>query len=248
MAVSCQRPGLLTDDALAQARILFARRSFRPALKAYQTVLKTAPNFLPDPRIGIGLCFWMLGERDRARAAWERGMVVVSSIRTLEEPATLTRFRKNPTSPVPGLLLGLAHLNASKDPTLPGGEDARSEQYAQGIKLVTAAFKLDNTQAAAASPLANHFLLTGKPGVSSVERVAMFDADDDSALGHQTRRTGNSIRRCTSLDVRGSSYHRTRAASDQARRRCRRVQEGCRHEPRSDTRLSSPSSGLHPDQ
>lgn len=62
----------------AKARILFAKRSFRPALRLYQTILTLNPQFLPDPRIGIGLCLWMLGEKERARKAWERSLEVVS--------------------------------------------------------------------------------------------------------------------------------------------------------------------------
>ncbi|GAA5908082.1 hypothetical protein JCM6882_000221, partial [Rhodosporidiobolus microsporus] len=61
---------------MGRARILFSQRSFTPALKTYQQVLRLRPDFLPDPRIGIGLCFWMLGDREKARRAWERSMVV----------------------------------------------------------------------------------------------------------------------------------------------------------------------------
>lgn len=73
------------------------------------------------------------------------------------------------------LLLGLAHLNASKDPTFPGGESARTEEYSKGIELIQAAFKQDNTSAAAAGPLANYFLLSGRPGaIKLAERMIQF--------------------------------------------------------------------------
>ena len=62
---------------MGRARIQFSQRAFRPALKTYQQVLTLRPDFLPDPRIGIGLCFWMLGDRDKARRAWKRSMAVV---------------------------------------------------------------------------------------------------------------------------------------------------------------------------
>ncbi|ORY91479.1 hypothetical protein BCR35DRAFT_323300 [Leucosporidium creatinivorum] len=143
---------------MGRARILFARRSFRPSLKAYQQVLSLAPNHLPDPRIGVGLCFWMMGEKERARRAWERSIVVNPSFST-----------------TPRLLLGLSHLNASKDPTLAGGEDARAQAYKEGIEGISAAFKRDNTLAAATAPLAGHFLLTGKAGtIKLAERTIQF--------------------------------------------------------------------------
>ncbi|BGP07002.1 protein required for normal CLN1 and CLN2 G1 cyclin expression [Rhodotorula toruloides] len=134
---------------MGRARIQFSQRAFRPALKTYQEVLRLAPNFLPDPRIGIGLCFWMLGDREKARKAWERSMQV----------------NPNSSSPSAPLLLGLLHLNASKDPLLPGGPASRSAAYERGLTLIQAAFKKDNTSAGAAAmgPIASHLLLQGGP-------------------------------------------------------------------------------------
>ncbi|KAK4704656.1 RNA polymerase-associated protein CTR9, partial [Phenoliferia sp. Uapishka_3] len=125
-----------------QARVSFAKRSWRPALKIYQNVLALAPNFLPDPRIGIGLCFWMLGERERAKKAWERSAAVHA------ESSSNSAL----------LLLALANLNASRDPVHIGGEDGRAAAYKTGMEYVKVAFKKDNTTAAAAGPLATHFL------------------------------------------------------------------------------------------
>lgn len=160
-----------------QARIQFSQRAFRPALKTYQEVLRLAPNFLPDPRIGIGLCFWMLGDREKARKAWERSMQVVSYRHFRSVPARFLagygtdmkncRISQNPNSSSPSapLLLGLLHLNASKDPLLPGGPASRSAAYERGLTLIQAAFKKDNTSAGAAAmgPIASHLLLQGGP-------------------------------------------------------------------------------------
>lgn len=63
---------------MGKARCLFSRRSFRPALRCYQQVLQMDPAFLPDPRIGVGMCLSLLGEKERGRKAWERSAVVVS--------------------------------------------------------------------------------------------------------------------------------------------------------------------------
>ena len=60
-----------------KARIQFHRRQYPQALKTFQQILQLAPNSQPDPRIGIGLCFWALDQKDKARRAWERSLEVV---------------------------------------------------------------------------------------------------------------------------------------------------------------------------
>ena len=65
---------------LGQARILYARRQYPQALKLFQDVLRYNPECKPDPRIGIGLCFWALDQRPRAKAAWQRSLEVVRGI------------------------------------------------------------------------------------------------------------------------------------------------------------------------
>ena len=62
---------------LGQARILYARRQHAQALKLFQDVLRYNPECKPDPRIGIGLCFWALDQKSRAKAAWQRSLEVV---------------------------------------------------------------------------------------------------------------------------------------------------------------------------
>ncbi|KAG8810480.1 hypothetical protein FRC17_002919 [Serendipita sp. 399] len=55
-----------------KARILYMQRKYREALQIYQRILRLSPNARPDPRIGIGLCLWQLGEKQKAKRAWER--------------------------------------------------------------------------------------------------------------------------------------------------------------------------------
>ncbi|EPX73075.1 RNA polymerase II associated Paf1 complex subunit Tpr1 [Schizosaccharomyces octosporus yFS286] len=57
---------------IGKARILYSRGNFRGALKLYQRALVSNPQIQPDPRIGIGLCFWNLNMKDDALAAWVR--------------------------------------------------------------------------------------------------------------------------------------------------------------------------------
>lgn len=125
---------------MGKARILYIRRQFRPALKLYQSVLSAAPDFLPDPRIGIGLCFWNLNDHRLARKAWERSRVV------------------NAGKPSNGasLLLGLSWLNIARDQKY--SEENRVEAYSRGISFVQEAWSNDKTCAATAAALAGYFL------------------------------------------------------------------------------------------
>lgn len=63
--------------AMARARILFGNKKYAQALEGYQEVLLHRPDMDPDPRIGIGLCYWALGYKDDAKLAWERSLEIV---------------------------------------------------------------------------------------------------------------------------------------------------------------------------
>lgn len=132
-------PGHLLS-LMGKARVLYIRTQYRAALKLYQSVLSAAPDFLPDPRIGIGLCFWNLGEHNIARRAWERSQTV--SPGKASTGATL--------------LLGLSWLNVARDPKL--GEEDKIEFYTRGIQQVQAAWAQDKTCAATAAALSGYFL------------------------------------------------------------------------------------------
>ncbi|GAA6004613.1 hypothetical protein JCM11491_002168 [Sporobolomyces phaffii] len=141
-----------------RARILFSRLSFRPALKIYQQVLSLEPTFLPDPRVGVGLCFWFLGDREKARKAWERSIAV--------NPAHSTSAET---------LLGLLHLNRSRDPLLAGGSAARTKAYELGLSHVQQAFKRDNTIAACMGPLGNHLLISTAGGAGVRNSLKLYE-------------------------------------------------------------------------
>lgn len=55
-----------------KAKIIFKKRNYNLALKIFQQVLILNPLLKPDSRIGIGLCFWFLGDSRSAVSAWER--------------------------------------------------------------------------------------------------------------------------------------------------------------------------------
>ena len=67
---------------MGRARLRYALGKYAEALVDYQSVLQRAPDLLdPDPRIGIGCCFWQLGHKDDAKSAWERSLHLVCHLR-----------------------------------------------------------------------------------------------------------------------------------------------------------------------
>ncbi|TYJ55344.1 hypothetical protein B9479_003959 [Cryptococcus floricola] len=119
---------------LAHARLQFARRLHEQALATYQQLLRLAPEMTPDPRIGLGLCFWQLGDKEKARTAWERAL------------------ERDTGSWVCLLLLGLASLNQAREPSV--SRTDRLQYETQGVGYVQKAFKLNNKSSAAAHALA----------------------------------------------------------------------------------------------
>ncbi|KAF9647341.1 RNA polymerase II-associated protein [Thelephora ganbajun] len=141
---------------LGKARILYARRQHAQALKLFQDVLRYNPECKPDPRIGIGLCFWALDQRPRAKAAWQRSLEV------------------NPNNSSAQLLLGLEAINTSKNEKLP--EDERRSAFVSGTKLIELAFKANQRNSAAANALCELFLRKGNyaRAMKLAERTIQF--------------------------------------------------------------------------
>ncbi|KAG0211863.1 protein required for normal CLN1 and CLN2 G1 cyclin expression [Mortierella sp. GBA30] len=57
---------------LGMARIHFIRENYTQALALYRNVLKMLPDCNPNPRLGMGLCFYKLGMLEQAQQAFER--------------------------------------------------------------------------------------------------------------------------------------------------------------------------------
>lgn len=87
---------------MLSGRLYLQTRRAEQALKAYQTVLQLSPRFgVPsqngnakgglqgvmkmaleqgvgmDPRVGLGLSFWLLGDTKKGTLAWKRAMALV---------------------------------------------------------------------------------------------------------------------------------------------------------------------------
>lgn len=107
---------------LGKARILYSRKNFKLALVHYQKVLRLRPTMVPDPRIGIGLCYWQLDMKEDARGAWERTIELDGA----SVPAAV--------------LLGLYYISAAFDNVT--NEAVFAQSYAKGMKLVSDAYKV----------------------------------------------------------------------------------------------------------
>jgi RNA polymerase-associated protein CTR9 len=126
--------------SMGKARALFSMHNFADSLTIYQDVLAKAPNMVdPDPRIGIGSCFWMLGFKADAKMAWERSLEIT------------------PESKIANILLGLYYLDAS------GHKPVNSEEFLQLYKKAMTeytqkSFKLDRDLPLTCSTFAGYFL------------------------------------------------------------------------------------------
>ncbi|KAI5928652.1 tetratricopeptide [Camillea tinctor] len=125
---------------MGKARALFGLGNYREALTTYQDVLSKMPNLVdPDPRIGIGACFWQLGFKDDAKQAWLRCLEI------------------NPDSKIANILLGLYHLDASA--RVPTNSSEFIKLYKKAMTEYTQkAFKLDKNQPLTCATFASYFL------------------------------------------------------------------------------------------
>ncbi|EKD03885.1 Pol II transcription elongation factor [Trichosporon asahii var. asahii CBS 8904] len=140
----------------AQARLQFARRETGAALVTYQKILALNPNAQPDPRIGIGLCAWTLGDRVRATMAWDRALEL------------------DPSSWAARLMLALANLNMAREPNHP--MDKRLTYESEGVSHAQNAFKLNNKSTAASLVLSGVAALGGHIELASklAERAIQY--------------------------------------------------------------------------
>lgn len=59
---------------LLRAKLLYQKKNYMASLRAFQELLVINPVMYPDPRTGIGLCFWQLKDYKLAIAAWKRAI------------------------------------------------------------------------------------------------------------------------------------------------------------------------------
>ncbi|KAI0115115.1 TPR-like protein [Daldinia grandis] len=125
---------------LGRARALFGLGNYKESLEAYQNVLRKMPDLVdPDPRIGIGCCFWQLRHKEDAKQAWERCLEI------------------NPESKTANILLGLYYLDASSRVPTNSPEFIRLYKKAM-TEYTQKSFKVDKNQPLTCATFASYFL------------------------------------------------------------------------------------------
>lgn len=111
---------------MGKARVHYSMGRWQDALKGYQNILESSPDMIdPDPRIGIGCCFWQLGFKDEAAKAWERSLEL------------------NPDSKIALILLGVYQLQLTAN--LSSADPKFAETFKKAInQYISPATKLDN--------------------------------------------------------------------------------------------------------
>ena len=129
---------------MGKARALFSLGKYAEALAAYQDVLAKMPDLVdPDPRLGIGCCFWQLGYKDDARLAWERSLEI------------------NPESKIANTLLGLYYLDSSSH--IPTHSPEFIKLYRKAMtEYIQKSFKLDKNLPLTCVTFSNYFLSSKK--------------------------------------------------------------------------------------
>jgi RNA polymerase-associated protein CTR9 len=137
---------------MGKARVNYSLGKYPEALKAYQTVLERAPDLIdPDPRIGIGCCYWQLGHKDDAATAWNRSLEL------------------NPNSKIGLVLIGIYNLHRSSQ--YPTGDPNFTELYKKAMLHYTVpAFKVDDKYPLTCATLGGYYLM--RRGMDKVESLA----------------------------------------------------------------------------
>lgn len=166
---------------MGKAKALFSLGKTGDALLNYQNALEQAPDTHdPDPRIGIGCCFWQLGYKDDAHMAWQRALEVY------------------PQSKIANVLLGLYHLDQSaQHPT--SSAEFKSQYTKAMTQYMQTAYKIDNKFPLTCASFGNYYLL--RKAWASVDRLARqsIESTDVNAiasdgwylLGRQEHHQGN---------------------------------------------------------
>jgi RNA polymerase-associated protein CTR9 len=125
---------------MGRARTLYSMNKINEALDAYQQVLQAKPDLVdPDPRIGIGCCFWHAGHKNDARASWERALEL------------------NPDNKHAHVLLGMYYLDTSG--SVPANSPQFLELYGKAMgDCIVQSFKLDTNLPMTCAAFSTFFL------------------------------------------------------------------------------------------
>ncbi|GMM53031.1 Ctr9 protein [Starmerella bacillaris] len=120
---------------LGRARAFYARRNYKLALKLFQELLAARFDLQSsaDPRIGIGLCCWHLGDKNKALKAWQRAREVAEQRNDAE--------KQNAPLGTAHCVLGVWFLNAAYH----GPQQSFAQNYTEAISHFQSAYKCGQT-------------------------------------------------------------------------------------------------------
>lgn len=149
---------------MGKARVSYSMGKWAEALKGYQSVLESSPDLIdPDPRIGIGCCFWQLGFKDDAAAAWKRSLDL------------------HPRSKIALILLGIYnwHLTAQFPPTHPEFNTYFKKATNDYIMPAT---KMDNKFPLTCATLGSYFIIRKDLAKAATVARRAIDLTDVNAI------------------------------------------------------------------
>ncbi|EDO16212.1 hypothetical protein Kpol_1014p32 [Vanderwaltozyma polyspora DSM 70294] len=82
---------------LIRAKLLYQKNNYLASLRLFQELLVLNPVLQPDPRIGIGLCFWQLKDYKMAIKSWKRALELNPKDKSAEILVLLGDFHKSLT-------------------------------------------------------------------------------------------------------------------------------------------------------
>lgn len=148
---------------MGKARVSYSMGKWAEALKGYQNVLEGSPDLIdPDPRIGIGCCFWQLGFKEDAAGAWQRSLDL------------------NPKSKMAQILLGLYNFHLSSQ-LLPGHPDF-TNHYKKASGYAVNAVGLDKNYPLTCATLGNYFITRKQLDKAQTVSRRAIDLTDVNAI------------------------------------------------------------------
>ncbi|CAG99121.1 Ctr9p [Kluyveromyces lactis] len=100
---------------IMRAKLMYIKKNYHGALRLFQELLLLNPTLVPDPRIGIGMCFWHLKDRSMAIAAWERSAAVSGKDSVAAILVLLGKFHNSLTSSTNDEMFKTSFTNAVLD-------------------------------------------------------------------------------------------------------------------------------------
>ncbi|KAG7192437.1 uncharacterized protein KQ657_001838 [Scheffersomyces spartinae] len=135
---------------MAKAQIILNKtKNYSNALKLYQQVLVTNPTMSPDPRIGVGICFWFLKDESMAIQAWKRALEL------------------NPSNIKAKILVVLSEFNNAFNNSL--SDEEFKHNYTTCLKQVSTLYKENVNDISILLVLASYFLSKGD--YDTVEKI-----------------------------------------------------------------------------